>query len=274
MNKELITFETKKIRRIEHNGEWYFSVVDVVAVLTESSIAKRYWTDLKRKLSNEEGFFEVYDKIVRLKLTAEDGKLRATDCANTETMFRIIQSIPSPKAEPFKQWLAKVGYERVQEINDPELAQQRMMEIYRQKGYSEEWIKQRIQSIIVRKELTNEWNMRGAVEKDYAIFTALMSQATFGLKPKEHKELKGLKKENLRDHMTNLEIAFVNLGETAAKEIHKTRNTQGKDNLKKDIIEAGKIAGKARKDLEKITGKSVISKQNYLKLKTTTKVKN
>lgn len=268
MNNELITFESKKIRRIEHNGEWYFSVVDVVAVLVDSQSQDRgaYWRKLKQRLIFEGGN-EVVTKCHKLKLTAEDGKKYATDCANTETMFRIIQSIPSPKAEPFKQWLAKVGYERIQEIEDPELAQQRMMEIYRKKGYSEEWIKQRIQSIIVRKELTNEWNMRGAVEKDYSIFTALMSQATFGLKPNEHKKLKGLKKENLRDHMTNLEIAFVNLGETAAKEIHKTRNTQGKDNLKKDIIEAGKIAGKARKDLEKITGKPIVNKNNYLKLK-------
>lgn len=184
MNNELITFESKKIRRIEHNGEWYFSVVDVVAVLVDSQSQDRgaYWRKLKQRLIFEGGN-EVVTKCHKLKLTAEDGKKYATDCANTETMFRIIQSIPSPKAEPFKQWLAKVGYERIQEIEDPELAQQRMMEIYRKKGYSEEWIKQRIQSIIVRKELTNEWNIRGAVEKDYSIFTALMSQATFGSKP-------------------------------------------------------------------------------------------
>lgn len=271
---DLIKFETKKIRRIEYNGEWYFSVVDVVAVLTESSIAKRYWTDLKRKLSNEEGFVEVYDKIVQLKLTAEDGKLRTTDCANTETMFRIIQSIPSPKAEPFKQWLAKVGYERIQEINDPELAQQRMMEIYRQKGYSEDWIKQRIQSISIRKKLTDEWSMRGAVEKDYAFFTAIMSEATFGLKPNEHKELKGLKKENLRDHMSDIELTLTMLGEATARELHKVNNTQGKNNLKKDVFKAGKIAGNTRKQIEKETGKSVVSKQNYLNNKKLIKKSN
>ena len=269
---EIIKFENKQVRKIEYNGEWYFSVVDVVAILTNSSIAKRYWSDLKRKLKNEEGFIQLYEKIVQLKLTSSDGKKYATDCANIETMLRIIQSIPSPKAEPIKQWLASVGYERIQEIENPELAQERMMEIYRQKGYKEDWIKQRIQSIITRKELTNEWKIRGAVEKDYSIFTSLMSEATFGIKPSEHKEIKGLKRENLRDHMTNIEIALVNLGESTAKEIHKARNTIGKNNLKKDVIEAGNIAGQARKNIELKTGKPVVSSENYLKLNENKKI--
>ena len=268
----LVTFENKKIRRTEYNGEWYFSVVDMVEVLTESSVARRYWTDLKRKLRDEEGFIEVYDKIVQLKLLAEDGKMRATDCANTETMFRIIQSIPSPKAEPFKQWLAKVGYERIQEIEDPELGQERMMEIYRQKGYSEEWIRQRIQSIIVRKKLTNEWQLRGAVKSDYNIFTAIMSEATFGLKPSEHKQVKGLNRENLRDHMTDIELTLTMLGEATAKELHKVNNTQGRKNLKKDIVKAGNIAGNARKQIELETGKSVVSSENYLSLNESEKI--
>ena len=270
----LVTFENKKIRRTEYNGEWYFSVVDMVEVLTESSVARRYWTDLKRKLRDEEGFIEVYDKIVQLKLLAEDGKMRATDCANTETMFRIIQSIPSPKAEPFKQWLAKVGYERIQEIEDPELGQERMMEIYRQKGYSEEWIRQRIQSIIVRKKLTNEWQLRGAVKSDYNIFTAIMSEATFGLKPSEHKQVKGLNRENLRDHMTDIELTLTMLGEATAKELHKVNNTQGRKNLKKDIVKAGNIAGNARKQIELETGKSVVSSENYLGLNEQKKLEN
>lgn len=265
---ELVTFETKKIRRIEHDGEWYFSVVDVVAVLTDNDYqgARNYWKVLKNRLINE-GANEPVTKCNQLKLTAEDGKLRATDCANTETIFRIIQSIPSPKAEPFKQWLAKVGYERIQEINDPELAQQRMMEIYRQKGYSEEWTKQRIQSISIRKKLTDEWKIRGAVEEDYNIFTAIMSKATFGLKPNEYKKLKGLKKENLRDHMSDIELTLTMLGEATARELHKTNNTQGKSNLEKDVLKAGKIAGNTRKQIEKETGKSVIRKDNYLDLK-------
>ena len=264
MGDSLIKFENKKIRRIEYNNEWYFSVVDVVAVLTESSIAKRYWSDLKRKLNKEEGFIELYDKIVQLKLVSNDGKKYATDCANIETMFRIIQSIPSPKAEPFKQWLAKVGYERIQEIEDPEIAEQRAIEYYKLKGYQEDWIKSRIQTIFNRKNLTDEWKIRGASEEDYSIFTAIMSKATFGIKPSEHKKIKGLKRENLRDHMTPVELALTNLGEVTAREIHKTNNTKGSNNLKKDVIKAGNIAGKARKLIEKETKQSIITSDNYL----------
>jgi hypothetical protein len=265
---DLAIFEDKKVRRVEYNGEWYFSVVDVVAILvgTTSKDKGAYWRKLKERLILEGGD-QVVTNCHGLKLIAEDGKLRETDCANLETMFRIIQSIPSPKAEPFKQWLARVGYERIKEIENPEIAQQRMMEIYRKKGYDEPWIKQRIQSILTRKELTDEWKTRGAIDRDYEFFTALMSQETFGVTPKEHKEIKGLKRENLRDHMSNIEIALVNLGEATAKEIHKTRNTQGKNNLAKDVKEAGRVAGKARKNIEALTNKKVVSPDNFLNLK-------
>ena len=203
----LIVFEDKNIRRIWHNNEWYFSVVDVIKALDTSSIPKRYWSDLKSKLTIEG--FETYDKIVQLKLMADDNKLRLTDCANTKNLFRIIQSIPSKKAEPFKLWLAKVGYERVQEIEDPELTQKRMIKLYEQKGYSKSWIDKRIRGIIIRDELTSEWTQRGIEkQKDFAILTAEISNATFGMTPSEYQKFKGLKKENVRDHMTDLELIF------------------------------------------------------------------
>ena len=199
----LIFFQGKNIRRVWYNEEWFFSIVDIVAVLTGSSIPRRYWSDLKIKLKDEG--FEMYDKIVQLKFPSPDGKSYETDCANTETLLRIIQSIPSPKAEPFKRWLAKVVYERVREIENPELAQKRMRELYKKKGYSDEWVERRVRGIAVRDELTSEWDKRAIkTEKEYAILTAEISKATFGLTPLEYKELKGLKRENLRDHMTDL----------------------------------------------------------------------
>jgi DNA-damage-inducible protein D len=219
MEAKLVVFQDKEIRRILHRGEWWFSIVDVVEVLTGSSIPKRYWSDLKKKLVTE-GFVEAYEKIVRLKLPAPDGKLRETDCANTEGIFRIIQSIPSHKAEPFKRWLAKVGYERVQEIEDPELATARTRELYRAKGYSEAWIEKRMRGIAVRAELTEEWKNRGVGEApEYAILTAEISKAAFGMTPTEYREHKGLERENLRDHMTDLELIFSMLGEAATTEI-------------------------------------------------------
>ncbi|MDR0423032.1 MAG: Bro-N domain-containing protein [Rickettsiales bacterium] len=266
---DIIIFENKKVRRKEHNGEWFFSVVDMVGILTESEHqnARNYWKVLKNRLM-QEGANEPVTKCNQLKLVAEDGKMRETDCANIETMFRIIQSIPSPKAEPFKQWLAKVGYERLQELENPEIAQQRMMEIYKQKGYNEDWINRRIQSIKNRKELTNEWDVRGALKSDYKIFTSLMSKETFGITPTEHKQIKNIKTtNNLRDHMSETELILTMLGEVTAKEIHKGKNTKGRINLKNDIIKAGKIAGEAREKIEKETGKPVISSKNHLKLK-------
>ena len=200
-------FKGKTIRRQLHQNEWWFSVIDVIEALTDSSIPRRYWTDLKRKLAEEEGYFELYEKIVQLKLESSDGKKYDTDCATAETLFRIIQSVPSPKAEPLKRWLARVGYERVQEIENPELASKRARALYAAKGYPDAWIEKRMRSIAIREELTAEWNERGVKEqKEYEILTAEIAKAAFDLTPSQHKKLKGLKRENLRDHMTDLEL--------------------------------------------------------------------
>ncbi len=259
----LVVFEDRKIRRIWHEKEWYFSVIDVVDALDASNLPKRYWSDLKVKLS-EEGF-EAYDKIVQLKLPAEDGKLRETDCASTKSMFRIIQSIPSPKAEPFKQWLAQVGYERVQEIENPELAQERMIGLYEQKGYSKPWIDKRIRGIAVRHELTDEWKKRGVESKaDFSILTSEISKASFGMTPKEYRKLKGLDKENLRDHMTGLELIFSMLGEASTSEIEKAKDPKTFDEHKIVSQEGGSVAKSARLDLEHKTKRKIISKDNYL----------
>lgn len=261
----MVVFQEKTIRRTWQNDEWWFSVIDVVGVLSESDNPKRYWSDLKRKMAKESGLTQPYEKIVRLKLVASDGKHRETDCANTKSLFRIIQSIPSPKAEPFKQWLAKVGYERVQEIEDPELATQRTKTLYRAKGYSDDWIEKRMRGIAIRAELTDEWkNRKVGLEKEYAILTAEISKATFGLTPSEYKDLKGLERENLRDHMNDLELIFSMLGEAATTEITKTQDAQGFDENRTAARKGGKIAGDAREKLEKETKKMVVSKDNYL----------
>jgi DNA-damage-inducible protein D len=207
---KVAVFEDKKIRRAFHEGEWYFSVIDIIEVLTNSVNPRRYWSDLKTQLADKEGFDQLYGKIVQLKLMAPDGKMRETDTANTETIFRIIQSIPSPKAEPFKRWLAQVGYERIQEIEDPELATKRTRAIYKAKGYSDDWIEKRMRGIAIREELTDEWDIRGVkIQREYAILTAEISKATFGMTPSEYKKHKGLSQENLRDHMTDLELIFL-----------------------------------------------------------------
>ncbi|MBF0569419.1 MAG: Bro-N domain-containing protein [Candidatus Omnitrophica bacterium] len=263
MEKHVAVFQGKSIRRIEHQGEWWFSVADVCAVLTDSPDAGAYWRKLKQRL-NEEGS-EVVTNCHGLKLVAPDGKLRETDCANTEGMFRIIQSIPSPKAEPFKRWLAKVGYERVQEIEDPERATKRTRELYRAKGYSQSWIERRMRSIDIREKLTDEWKQRGVGEaREYAILTAEISKAAFGLTPTEYKELKGLERENLRDHMNDLELLFSMLGEAATTEIAVSRDSQGFEENKEVAREGGEYAGKARGDLEKKTGRKIVSRTNYL----------
>ncbi len=263
METKLAVFKKREIRRILHNDEWWFSIVDVCGVLTESADAGAYWRKLKQRL-NEEGS-EVVTFCHGLKLTAPDGKLRKTDCANTETIFRIIQSIPSPKAEPFKRWLAKVGYERVQEIEDPELASKRTKALYRAKGYSEAWIEKRMRGIAVRAELTDEWKRRGVEEEpEYAILTAEISKAAFGLTPGEYKELKGLKRENLRDHMTDLELIFSMLGEAATTEIARKQDAQGFVENKGAARKGGRIAGDAREKLEIETGTRVVTEDNYL----------
>lgn len=261
---KLVVFEDKQIRRIFHNGEWYFSVIDIIRVLTESSDPNRYWPELKKKLIEDEGFVQLLDKIEQLKLESKDGKKYLTDTANTETVFRIIQSIPSPKAEPFKRWLAQVGYERVKEIEDPELATQRTREIYKAKGYSDTWIEKRMRGIAIREELTDEWDKRGIkIQREYAILTAEISKATFGMTPAEYKKYKGLRQENLRDHMTDLELIFSMLGEAATKEIAVNQNAQGFEENNNAAKTGGRIAGDARDQLEKESGKSVISKENF-----------
>jgi DNA-damage-inducible protein D len=266
MTNKLIAFENQKIRRILHENQWWFSVVDVVCVLTTSKDAGAYWRKLKQRLKNDEGS-EVVTNCHALKLEAADGKKYATDCANTETMFRVIQSIPSPKAEPFKRWLAKVGYERIQEIEDPELAQERMKKIYEQKGYSKDWIDKRIRGIAIRQNLTDEWKERGiAHEKDFAILTAEISKATFGMTPSEYKEYKSLKNpnQNLRDHMSDFELIFTMLGEKVTTEISKTEKPDDFGKNKQVAKRGGRVAKNARVDTEKELGRSVISKDSFL----------
>ncbi len=261
---KIALFKGKEIRRTLHNNEWWFSIVDVCEALTGSVDAGAYWRKLKQRLS-EEGS-EVVTFCHRLKLLAPDNKMRETDCANTEGMFRIVQSIPSPKAEPFKRWLAKVGYERVQEIENPELATKRTRMLYKLKGYSDDWIEKRMRGIAIREELTDEWKKRGAENtRDYEILTGEISKATFGVTPAEYKKLKGLKRENLRDHMDDFELIFNMLGERATTEIHRTEDSKGITKLKADAQAGGDIASGARKNLEKRLGRSVVSKKNFLK---------
>lgn len=261
---KIALFKGKKIRKTLYNEEWWFSVADVVEALTDSPNAGAYWRKLKQRLM-EEGS-EVVTFCHGLKLPAPDGKMRETDCADTEGMFRIVQSIPSPKAEPFKRWLAKVGHERVQEIENPELATKRTRILYKLKGYSNDWIEKRMRGIAIREELTDEWKKRGAKEqREYEILTAEISKATFGVTPSEYKKLKGLKRQNLRDHMDDFELIFNMLGERATTEIHRTEGSKGVSKLKADAKAGGNIAGGARKKLEKRLGRSIVTKKNFLK---------
>ena len=266
-DKALVVFQDKKIRRLWYEEQWFFSVIDVIEALTDSTIPKRYWADLKSRLKEES--FEPYDKIVQLKLIAEDGKLRETDCANTENIFRIIQSIPSPKAEPFKLWLAQVGYERIQEIENPELTQDRVKRYYELKGYPKDWIDKRLRGIAIRQDLTEEWKNRGIEEeKDFAILTNEITKATFGKKVEEYKKFKGLsrKNQNLRDHMTDWELIFTMLGEKATTDIAISRDSQGFEENKSVAQKGGQIASNARKELESETGKSIVSESNFINL--------
>ena len=263
-NTKIALFKGKTIRRTLHQNEWWFSVVDVVAALIDSPDAGAYWRKLKQRLG-EEGS-EVVTFCHGLKLPAADGKLYETDCSNTEGIFRVIQSIPSPKAEPFKRWLAKVGYERIQEIENPELATNRTRLLYKLKGYSDDWIEKRMRGIAIREELTDEWQNRGArVERDYEILTAQISKAAFGVTPSQYKKLKGLKRENLRDHMDDFELIFTMLGERATTEIHRTEDSQGIPKLKDDAHAGGTIAGNARAELERRIRRPIVSRHNYLK---------
>lgn len=263
-NNKLVVFQNKRIRRFLLNDEWYFSVVDVIEALTDSPTPRQYWGKIKDR---EFKIIELSPIWVQLKLTAEDGKLRLTDCANTKNMFRIIQSIPSKKAEPFKQWLAQVGYERIQEIENPELGQDRIKEYYKLKGYPKEWIDKRLRGIAIRQELTDEWKNRNIkTENEFAILTNEISKATFSKTVGEYKEFKKLRKanQNLRDHMTDLELIFTMLGEKSTTEITKVHNSQGFTQCKDSAKKGGNIAKRARKDLEKNLGKSIVSDNNFL----------
>jgi len=261
---KIIVFQNKKIRRIWHNNEWDFSIVDVVEVLTDSPNPNNYWKVLKHREK------QLVTNCNQLKLESSDGKKYLTDCANTKAIFRIIQSIPSKKAEPFKRWLARVGYERVQEIENPELAQDRAREYYLKKGYPKEWIEKRIRGIAIRQELTDEWKNRGIEEKrDYAILTDEIAKETFGISIKEHKEIKELdprfENQNLRDHMTDLELIFNMLGEASTTEITRSKDVQGFEKNMQAAKEGGSVAGNARKDLEKKSGKKIVTRKSYLK---------
>ena len=261
-------FEDSKIRSVwnEEEQQWYFSVVDVVAVLTDSPTPRQYWGKIKDREFVKLQLSPIW---VQLKMKSSDGKFYNTDAANVKALLRIIQSIPSPKAEPFKQWLSQVGYERILEIENPELAQERMKELYEKKGYPKDWIDKRLRGIAIRQNLTDEWKARGITkEKDYAILTAEISKATFGLTPSQYKEVKGLSKknQNLRDHMTDLELIFTMLGERVTTEISQQENPESFDDNKKVARRGGKVAGVARKETEKELGHTIISSQNYLDL--------
>jgi len=261
---KIIIFQDKKIRRIWDNNEWHFSVVDVIGALTDSPNPNNYWKVLKHREN------QLVTDCNQLKLIASDGKKYLTDCANTKAIFRIIQSIPSKKAEPFKRWLAKVGYERVQEIENPELAQERAKEYYQKKGYPKDWIEKRLRGIAIRQELTDEWKNRGVGEKkDYAILTNEIAKATFGVSINDHKKIKDLNpkfdNQNLRDHMTDLELIFSMLGEASTTEISKGINAQGFQENKVAAKKGGEVAGNARRDLERKSRKKVVTNESYFK---------
>jgi prophage antirepressor-like protein len=257
----------KFIRRTMIDDVWYFSVIDVIAALTYEPTPRVYWDVLKTRLKNE-GADQVFSHCKRLKMRSADGKMRTTDAANTETLLRIIQSIPSPKAEPFKQWLARVGTERLQEEIEPSLAEQRLMQTYRRKGYSDAWISQRLKTIYTRNEVTMEWAERGATkDRQIAALTDTLSVGGLGITTREHKALKGLKaRDNLRDSQTIMELAITGLAEATAVTLHQERDTRGFPSLQDDCQEAGKIAGDARRQVEQATGKPVVSSTNYKQL--------
>ncbi|HEX2913536.1 MAG TPA: Bro-N domain-containing protein [Chloroflexia bacterium] len=264
-NSSLSLFEQKPLRRIWHKEEWYYSVVDVIAVLTDSPNPRNYWNVLKSRLKKE-GFDDTLVQIERLKLKSPDGRMRETDTANRQGLLRIIQSVPSPKAEPFRLWLAEVGEERFEEIENPEVALERMRATYRAKGYDDDWIEQRIKNDVIRNELTDEWKERGAKEGvEYAVLTNEIHQGTFELSVQAHKHYKLLPvKSNLRDHMTGVELALISLGEATATMFHRERDSKGFEKLKQDATDAGGAAGAARRALEERVGHSVVSQENYL----------
>lgn len=263
---KIALFKGKQIRKTLYHNEWWFVIVDIVAALTDSVQPDGYIKDMRRR---DPELAKGWGQIATPLSIHTIGGQQMLNCANTEGVFRIIQSISSPKAEPFKRWLAKVGYERVKEIEDPELATKRTRALYKLKGYNDDWIDKRMRGIAIREELTDEWENRGAQErKDFEILTAEISKATFGVTPSQYKKLKRLKRENLRDHMDDLELIFNMLGERLTTEIHRTEDSKGFSKLKNDAQSGGRIAGNARKQAEQKLGKSIVSKKNYLKIKT------
>lgn len=265
---ELSLFEQKQLRRVWYNSEWYYSIIDVIAILTGSDRPRKYWSDLKAR-AKAEGFDEALVQIKELKLKSPDGKFRLTDTANRQTLLRIIQMIPSSRAEPFKLWLAQVGEERFEEIENPESALNRVRETYRAKGYDDDWIEARIRGDLVRNELTDEWSERGArADTEFAILTNVLTEGTFDLTVQAYKTYKLLPtRANLRDHMDPLELALTSLSEATAITFHRARDSQGFPELKRDATNAGTTAGKARRVIEEDIGRPVVSSENYLHLK-------
>jgi len=266
MKNDIKIFEQSKIRSVydEEKDVWYFSVIDVIAILTESERPRKYWSDLKKKLTNE-GYIEVSEKIGQLKMLAPDGKMRDTDAADAETMLRIVQSVPSPKAEPIKQWLAKVGYERMKETIDPAISIDRARENWQRLGHSEKWIQQRMMGQETRNKLTDYWKEHEITkDEEYAILTNIIHQEWSGLSVKEHKQLKGLKSQNLRDHMSEAELIFTALAELSTRQVAENNNATGMKENKKAAKIGGNISKRAKEDFEKRTGQKVVTDENYL----------
>lgn len=266
---ELVPFKKEAIRRVCHNDEWWYSLVDVVSALTGSDRGGKNWSDLKARMISKEGFSELSDEIGQLPMPSADGKMRQTDVGTAETVLRVIQSISSPKAEPFKRWLARVGYERIQEAQDPEVLIKRAILHYTAQGRTDDWIEKRIRSMVARKELTAEWRKRGVEEgKAFAMLSNIISEHTFGVGVERHKRLKGLKSQNLRDHMTDMELILTMLGETSTKEIAVKRDAHGLYDNAVAARAGGDIAGSTRKQIEAQTGQRVVSSHNFLGKKT------
>ena len=264
-DNKLSLFDGKPIRKVWDNEQWFFSIIDIIEILTDSPMPRKYWDKVKRKLK-EEGMNETSPIWRQFRLMASDDKLRLTDCANTEGVFRIIMSVPSPKAEPFKQWMAQVSKERIEETENPEIGFDRLREIYKAKGYPDEWIERRMQSIETRKQLTEEWKKRGVTEgQEFSILTATIAKGTFGVTPSEHSKLKDLDRQNLRDHMTPLELIFTALGEELTRDEAVRNDAKGFNENHEAAQKGGSIAGDARRRVEERTGNKIVSKENYLK---------
>jgi DNA-damage-inducible protein D len=264
-DNQLSIFEDKPIRKVLHQGKWYFSIIDIIEILSNSSTPRKYWDKIKRKLK-EEGVSETSPIWRQFKMMASDDKQRLTDCADTEGVLRIIMSVPSPKAEPFKHWMAQVSTERIEETENPEIGIERIREIYKAKGYPDEWIERRMQSIETRKQLTDEWKKRGVEEgQEFSILTATIAKGTFGVTPSDHSKIKGLEKQNLRDHMTPLELIFTALGEELTRDEAVRNDAKGFNENHEAAIKGGSIAGDARQRVEERTGNKIVSDENYLK---------